>query len=249
MGTPVFRRIFKKVDQEFSRSENKKMTGGVLKINAIGPAKNFSKKIERKVIIMGEYTTRALEETEYRKIILLLRTGYEYAGIKHRPNDKIATILVLQANLGCRIGDIVTLRTDSIVKDGNIHRLNIIEQKTGKKRFFIVPEQIVSFIADYKKHTGITDGPLFPGTGGLEYITKDAVWKQLQPVTRYLGLKNVSSHSFRKKFACDLYTRTNHDIELVRAALQHSATTVTQTYLKRSDAQMEAALTANVSIA
>ena len=57
---------------------------------------------------MGRFTTRALEEDEYRKIILLLRTGYEYKGIKHRPNDKIATILVLQANLGCRIGDIVT---------------------------------------------------------------------------------------------------------------------------------------------
>lgn len=198
---------------------------------------------------MGRYVTRALEEEEYRKIILLLRTGYTYNNIKHRPNDKIATILVLQANLGCRIGDIVTLTTNSIVKDGNIHRLNITEEKTGKKRYFIVPEPIVAFIEDYKKHTGITDGPLFPGTSGLEYITKDAVWKQLQPVTRYLGLENVSSHSFRKKFACDLYERTNHDIELVRAALQHSATSITQTYIRRSDAQMEAALLQNVSIA
>lgn len=198
---------------------------------------------------MGRFTTRALEEDEYRKIILLLRTGYEYNGIKHRPNDKIATILVLQANLGCRIGDIVTLRTDSIVKDGSIHRLNITEQKTGKKRYFIVPEPIVDFIKDYCRVNGITDGALFPGTSGLECITKDAVWKQLQPVTRYLGLENVSSHSMRKKFACDLFERSNHDIELVRNALQHSSVTVTQTYIKRSDAQMEAALLANVSIA
>lgn len=169
--------------------------------------------------------------------------------MKHRPNDRIATILVLQANLGCRIGDIVTLTTNSIVKDGSIHRLNITEQKTGKKRYFIVPEPIVAFIEDYKKHTGITDGPLFPGTGGLEYLTKDAVWKQLQPVTRYLGLENVSSHSFRKSYALALYERTNHDIDLVRTVLQHSSVTITQQYLRRSDAQVEAALTAGVSIA
>lgn len=112
-----------------------------------------------------------------------------------------------------------------------------------------MPEPIVDFIKDYCRVNGITDGALFPGTSGLECITKDAVWKQLQPVTRYLGLENISTHSMRKKFACDLYERSNHDIELVREALQHSCTQITTTYIKRSDAQMEAALLANVSIA
>ena len=192
---------------------------------------------------MGRFTTVALEETDYRKIILLLRTGYEFDGVKHRPNDQIATILVLQANLGCRIGDIMALTTNSIIKDGNIHRFNIVEQKTGKKRTFIVPQPIVDFIEDYKRHTVIgDDGKLFD-------IKSPAVWKQLRAVTGYIGINNVSAHSFRKKFACDLYERTNYDIMAVSQALQHSRTTTTQTYIKRSDAQMEAALLANVSIA
>jgi len=191
---------------------------------------------------MGEYTCRALEENEYRKIILLLRTGYEYNGVKHRPNDQIATILVLQANLGCRIGDIIALTTESIIRDGSIHRLNIKEQKTGKKRTFIVPQAIVDFIEDYKRHTVIKDGKLFD-------IKSAAVWKQLRAVTGYIGIDNVSTHSFRKKFACDLYTRTGYDVMAVCQALQHSSTTTTMTYIKRSDAQMEAALTSNVSIA
>ena len=192
---------------------------------------------------MGRYTTRSLEEAEYRKIILLLRTGYEYQGVKHRPNDQIATILVLQANLGCRINDIMSLTTDSIIKDGSIHRLNITEQKTGKKRYFIVPQPVVDFIEDYKKHTAIgDDGKLFD-------IKAPAVWKQLRAVTGYIGIDNISCHSFRKKFACDLYDRSNHDIELVRTALQHSSTVITQAYIKRSDAQVEQALLANVSIA
>lgn len=191
---------------------------------------------------MGRYTCRALEETEYRKIILLLRTGYEYQGVKHRPNDQIATILVLQANLGCRIGDIMNLTTDSIIKDGNIHRLNIVEQKTGKRRTFIVPQPIVDFIADFCRCSGIKDGKLFD-------IQSRAVHKQLRAVTGYIGIKHVSSHSFRKKFACDLYERTNHDIMAVCQALQHSSTTTSQVYIRRSDAQMESALLANVSIA
>lgn len=198
---------------------------------------------------MGRYSTRAITEEEYRKIILLLRTGYTYNDIKHRPNDRIATILVLQANLGCRIGDIMSLTTNSIIKDGNIHRLNITEEKTGKKRYFIVAEPIVKFINDYCRYHGITDGYLFQHGPKKKPLTTDAVWKQLQPITRFLGLENVSTHSFRKKFACELYERNNHDIELVRTALQHSSVTVTQVYIRRSDAQVEAALLNNVSIA
>ena len=191
---------------------------------------------------MGRFTTIALEEADYRKIILLLRTGYEFDGVKHRPNDQIATILVLQANLGCRIGDIMNLTTDSIIKDGSIHRFNIVEQKTGKKRTFIVPQPIIAFIEDYKRCNGITEGKLFD-------IKSPAVWKQLRAVTGYIGIENVSAHSFRKKFACDLYERTNHDIMAVCQALQHSKTQTTQTYIKRSDAQMENALNQIVSIA
>lgn len=192
---------------------------------------------------MGKFTCRSLEESEYRKIILLLRTGYEYNGVKHRPNDQIATILVLQANLGCRIGDIMNLKTDSIIKDGSIHRLNIVEQKTGKKRTFIVPQPIVDFIEDYKKHTPIgSDGKLFD-------IGAPAVRKQLRAVTGYIGISEISTHSFRKKFACELYDRTNHDIMAVCQALQHASTKTSMTYIKRSDAQMESAINQIVSIA
>lgn len=192
---------------------------------------------------MGEYTCRAIDENEYRKVILLLRTGYEHNGVKHRPNDQIATILVLQANLGCRIGDIMNLTTESVIKDGSIHRLNITEQKTGKKRTFIVPQPVVDFIEDYKKHTPIgADGKLFD-------IGAHAVRKQLRAVTDYLGLENVSTHSLRKRYAVEMYNRTNHDIMAVCQALQHSSTKTTQTYIRRSDAQLEAAINQIVSIA
>lgn len=191
---------------------------------------------------MGRYETRSLERNNYIDLIQTVRDGYiDYEGVKHRPNNQLATILILEANLGCRIGDIMNLTTDSIIDDGGIYKLNIIEQKTGKKRNLIVPKPVKKFIDDYITASGIYRGPLFD-------IKAPAVWKQLRAVTAYLGLDNVSCHSFRKYAANSLYDATGHDIEAVRAFLNHSSTRITQTYIKRSDAQLERAIEKCVDI-
>ena len=191
---------------------------------------------------MGKYVTRTLTETEYQNLVKTIRIGYEYKGIKHRPNDQIATILVLEANLGCRIGDIVNLTTDSFVLDGEIWKLNITEQKTGKKRYFIVPAPIKAFIDHYAASEGIKTGRLFD-------IGCEAVWKQLRAATGYLGLKDVSTHSMRKKIATDMYERTGHDIEAVCSFLQHASINTTRRYIRRTDEQLERAIAASVSLA
>jgi len=46
--------------------------------------------------------------------------------------------LIVEANMGLRISDILKLKLSDIVKDGDRHRLNIREQKTKKERFFTV---------------------------------------------------------------------------------------------------------------
>ena len=191
---------------------------------------------------MGRYSTLALENSKYIEMIQTIRDGYtDYNGVKHRPNKQLATILVLEANLGCRIGDIMNLKTDSIIDDGGIYKLNIIEQKTGKKRNFIVPKQLKDFIDAYITEANIYKGPLFD-------IKSAAVWKQLRAVTDYLGLENVSTHSLRKMAANSLFEASGHDIEIVREFLNHSSVRTTQTYLKRSDAQMERAINQMINI-
>ena len=185
---------------------------------------------------MGRYETVTITREQVKDIVTTVREGYtDYSGVKHRPNTQLATILILEANLGCRIGDIMNLTTESIIDDGGIYKLNIIEQKTGKRRNFIVPKPVKAFIDSYIKESGIYRGPLFD-------IKAPAVWKQLRAVTAYLGLDNVSSHSFRKCIATDMYNKTGHDIEAVREFLNHSSTKITQAYIKRSDAQLETAI-------
>lgn len=189
---------------------------------------------------MGKFTCRACNETEFKKIIELLRNGYTGKdGIKHRPNHQIADILVLEANLGCRIGDIIKLRTDSFVCDNNIWKLDIVEEKTDKKRTFIVPKPLKEFI---DKIAAGKDGRIFT-------ITEQAVWKQMRYITKELNLTNVSTHSLRKYCATNLYESTGHDIEAVCSFLQHSNPVTTRKYIRRSDEQMEKAINNIIDLA
>ena len=185
---------------------------------------------------MGKYETRSLSEAEFDRLVKTIRIGYIYKNVVHRPNDQIATILVLEGNLGCRIGDIIALTTDSIIDDGGIYKLNIIEEKTGKKRCFIVPKPVKAFIDYYCECNGIKSGRLFD-------IGAQAVWKQLRAATGYLGYKDVSTHSARKMIAQKIYDQTNHDIEAVAEFLNHSSINTTRHYIKRSDEQLESAIT------
>lgn len=191
---------------------------------------------------MGRYVTTSLENSSFQDLIEIIREGYtDYEGVNHRPNKQLATILILEANLGCRIGDILNLTTDSIIEEGGIYKLNIIEQKTGKKRHFIVPKPVKAFIDNYIREMNLYRGPLFD-------IKAPAVWKQLRAATAYLGLENTSTHSLRKMAANRLFEASGYNIEVVRAFLNHSSVRTTQTYIRRSDAQMEEAINKMVNI-
>lgn len=78
--------------------------------------------------------TVALDEEQYKKIIETINSGFVCKdGHKVKPNNRIATALVLEANLGLRISDILQLRLSLIIKDGSRYRLNIIEKNQNWK--------------------------------------------------------------------------------------------------------------------
>ncbi|MBO7205325.1 MAG: hypothetical protein J6V08_02780, partial [Candidatus Methanomethylophilaceae archaeon] len=72
----------------------------------------------------------ALTTEQYQNIIRSVKTGI--AGL--RANPRVAAVLTAEANLGMRVGDILRLRLCDIIKDGGRYRLNMREEKTGKKR-------------------------------------------------------------------------------------------------------------------
>lgn len=190
--------------------------------------------------------TLALSAEDYREIITTIQSGFTYEQDgkqkKFRSNIQLATILQLEANTGMRIGDILNMTMASIVKDGERRRLDIVEQKTGKKRTFTIPKEVYTFLNEYAIENGIAkDQPLFNGNKGKR-ISERAIQKQLAIVCDYLGIEGISTHSFRKTFATNAYTDSNYNIELVRQLLQHSSTVTTQRYIGVSSKQVEDAL-------
>ena len=181
--------------------------------------------------------TIALTEEQYKNIISTMRTGFVCSdGHVVKPNKKIATALTLEANLGLRISDILQLRLSAIIRDGDRYRLNIVEQKTKKKREFTVPTDIYIYIQNYALENNINpNAKLFD-------IGERAVNKHLHLVCDYLGYERIGSHSFRKYFATSIYVNNNCDINLVRILLQHSSTVTTQRYIGIQNKHIEEAL-------
>lgn len=176
--------------------------------------------------------TKALSTDQYKDIIQTMKTGFSGC----RPNERIATALVLEGNLGLRISDIVKLRLSDIVRDGDRYRLEIVEQKTGKRRVFTVPLVIEQYIENYCLRNGIkTTERMFP-------ITERAVQKQLKVVCEYLGFTGISTHSFRKWYATEIYKNSDFDIALVQRLLQHSSAAVTQRYIGIEPQRIEEAI-------
>lgn len=186
----------------------------------------------------GVNATRALTEEEYRDIISLLLTGgFKYKiidvvtkkGISKKalvertfkPMPKIALALEVQANLGLRIGDVLSLTPNSI-KDG---KLQLKETKTKKLQNRPISKEIYLLIREYIYENSIEkDERIFN-------FTKRYVSKYLKIVADHLGLSNIGTHSFRKFYATHIYYKSGKDIGLVRDLLNHSSVAITENYI------------------
>ena len=182
--------------------------------------------------------TTALTTEQYQTIINTMKNG----SAKFCPNERIATALVLEGNLGIRISDIVKLKFSDIVNDGGRYRLAITEQKTGKHRMFTVPVAIYQYIESYCTRNRIGRNELiFP-------ITERAVQKQLAAVCDYLGYNGIGTHSFRKWYATEIYKNNDYDIALVQRLLQHSSSAITQRYIGIEPQRIEKAIEGHIKL-
>lgn len=186
----------------------------------------------------GNKKTVALTVEQYEEIIKTMKEGF--TGFK--PCDRTATALVLEANLGMRISDILQLTPSSFIKDGERWRLDIVEQKTGKERNFTVPKEVYLYIKEYWLNLGIKENELiFP-------ISVRGIQKSLKKVCDFLDYDNISTHSFRKFYATNIYTKNGYNIVLVQQLLQHSSPAITQRYLGIGSKELEKAIQDNLNL-
>lgn len=190
--------------------------------------------------------TRVIDKTEFIKILNAIGNGFTYieneTTKKFRPNQRVKLALMLEGNLGIRIGDIVSLTLNGFRNNGINYTIDIIEEKTKKQRSFTVPIEIYNVIKIYVLENGIKSNEK------LFNVSERAVQKQLKIVADYLGLQDVSTHSFRKFYANEMFNNNEQNIELVRTLLQHSSIAVTQKYLGVSSNTVENAIAKHIYI-
>ena len=88
-----------------------------------------------------------------------------------------------------------------------------------------VPLVIQQYIENYCLRNGIRrEERIFP-------LTERAIQKQLKIVCDYLGYEGISTHSFRKWYATEIYKANGFDIALVQRLLQHASASTTQRYI------------------
>ena len=180
----------------------------------------------------------AYSDEEYEQVVSLLRCGFVLDGRRVRPNQRIATVVVLEATLGLRLCDILELRMTSFIKDGKRYRLDIVEKKTKKLRAFTVPLDVYVYIQGYAIENNIDP------SAKLFDISERQVQRHLNLAIRKMGLpvRNYGSHSSRKMFATRIYVESNYNIALVQKLLQHSSPNVTQRYIGIQQKDIEEAL-------
>lgn len=190
----------------------------------------------------------ALDDEQYITILKTINKGFVGINpktgkpVRHAPNPRIAKALLLESNLGIRIGDVLNLKLADIVKDGDRYRLEIFEEKTGKIRKFTVHNEIYTSLLEYTYDNGILRNErIFP-------ISVRAVQKHLKAACDHLGYSRISTHSFRKRFATKAYLDSEYNIELVRELLQHSSIQITQEYVGIKSKQAEKTLNNIVEI-
>ena len=198
---------------------------------------------EREKIEKMNKKTVSLTKEQYENLIKTIKEGCAM----FRPNLRAATCLVIEANLGIRISDVLNLRLNSIIQDGSDsngnprYRLNIVEKKTKKKRTFTVPSELRDYLRNYADINNLRPSDI------LFDVTERQVQRVLKKACDYLGYEGISTHSFRKFYATNVYSQT-HDILLVKHLLQHSDVKTSQVYIGIAPERVEKAIQQNLNL-
>lgn len=144
----------------------------------------------------------------------------------------------VQLNTGLRISDIVKLKYNDIFNEnGQIKtHLNIIEQKTNKKRVILINNTLKIVFNELKDNLSIKPQEyIFKSRKGKNNaITTTQVHRIYQNIAKIFNLKNFNSHSLRKTFCYFIYKK-NKDINLIMKLMNHSNSNITLRYIGLTD--------------
>lgn len=136
-----------------------------------------------------------------------------------------------------RVGEVTLLRVEDLINGSIVFRSG--NTKTDKTRTVAIAPPLAAAIADAKLPSS---GYLFPSPRNPgKPITTVAVDLALREACDYIGLKGVSTHSFRRSLLTHLY-RAGHDVKTLQRISGHKSVDSLFLYLDVGHDEAQAAL-------
>lgn len=137
-------------------------------------------------------------------------------------------LFVVGISTGLRISDILPLR----VKDVTGTYINVIEQKTSKKRKIIINKRLRGYFDHYLTEYDWLqpDDFLFESQRRGKPITTVQAYRIIKQIGTILGLEDIGTHTMRKTFGYHFYQRTK-DIATLQLIFNHSTPKMTMIYI------------------
>lgn len=177
--------------------------------------------------LKGSYTTA--EALDWDEMLSLVHKLYRDGDIR------MSLLISCQCMWGLRIGDMLKLHWDQIL---NADELNLIEEKTSKRRIIKMNANLKKHIRDCYESLGRPDinQPIFLSRQGTVYSREWVNMRLKDYKVKYrLHIKNYSTHSHRKCFGRHVVQMAGANAEsaLIRLSeiYSHSDCSVTRRYL------------------
>jgi len=150
-------------------------------------------------------------------------------------------LFVLGINSGLRVGDIVRLKVSDVYDGRKLKdRIELREQKTGKRKSFPLSETVKKALKEYLASAKLgQDDILFPSRKGKGSLSRSQVWLILHKAAEKAGIQeHIGTHSMRKTFGYQAY-KSGTDFYIIQEMLNHSSPAVTRRYIGLSQDDLD----------
>lgn len=145
------------------------------------------------------------------------------------PDEKWQAVFAIAYFTGSRISEVLSLEVADLGEDRISFRRE--NTKTKKPRVAMVVEALKPFLAAYDAPE---QGYLFPARHNAKkanHITRQAADTVLRDACKMIALDGVSTHSFRRSFATNLY-KQGYSLAKIARLLGHESATMTARYVE-----------------
>lgn len=154
--------------------------------------------------------------------------------LKGKDNKRDYTIFVVGINIGLRASDLLSLKWSDVLENNEVvNTVNIVEEKTGKRKFIELNKAAKEALNEYKDSLGVPslDGYIFKSRKGEGHLQVRSLHRIINNTVKELNLKgNYGTHSLRKSFAYHRYMN-NISLETLQKILNHSTQAQTLRYI------------------